>query len=171
MIEHTYRAAVKCGEDSTAIEQKLILPPDATDDEIAQAISTAERIYAAQHESVERQIAQARVGRGQASTGGASYSSGVREPEAPATTAQRRFVDQLRSKLGWSTEQLSLYTERQGIDLDRLTKGQASTLIEALKADPPPAAPPPPGSQPLPGFEDPPPPEPNGDDGQAIIPF
>lgn len=176
MIEHTYRAAIRCGEDFITVEQKLILPPDSTDEEIATAIGTAERIFAAQQESVERQIAQARMARGQqpapaGGNGGASYGGQMKSPEAPATEAQHRFIDQLRSRLGWSSEQLDAFAEQRGMDVASLTKAQASALIEALKDDP--APPPPPGAQLLPGFGDePPPPEPNGDEGQQEeIPF
>ena len=177
MIEHTYRAAVKIGDDYVTVEQKLILPVDASDDAIATATATAARIFAAQCESVELQIGFIREQRGPTSpapapasgNGGTSYAP--REPDAPASTKQHEFIDRLRGKLGWSVGQLETFARGKAIDLLALTKGQASALIDALNASPPPAPPAMDGARRLPGMDgdDIPPPEPNGGDGE--IPF
>jgi hypothetical protein len=149
-VTRTYRTAIKAGDDFITIEETIALPLDATDDQIAQAVELGLRIYRAQSAAVGEQAASIRGGRGPApaSNGGASYQ------DAPATEAQHRFLGTLRDKLGWSGVQLAAYAAEQGMDLAVLTKPQASTLIEALKAGN--VAPPATKDAPhLPGFDEP----------------
>lgn len=124
----TYRAAVRLGEDFITLEETITLPIDATDADVQAAVDLGWRIYRAQRESVEQQIAQSREGR---PAGGASYT--VKDPDAPASEKQRGYMDALRQELGWDGAQLAAYAAEQSVDLESLTKGQASTFIDGLK--------------------------------------
>ncbi len=52
----------------------------------------------------------------------------------PASDAQWRLIESLRTKLRWSDEQLVAHVEEAGASLDTLTKRQASGLIEHLRS-------------------------------------
>jgi hypothetical protein len=67
-VARTYRAAIRQGEDFITLEETIVLPLDATDKQIADAIGLGWRIYRAQQEAVKAQIAdirQMRSGQGQ----------------------------------------------------------------------------------------------------------
>lgn len=126
-ITRTYRAAIRIGEDFITLEETVTLPVDATDEDISQAVDLGLRIYRAQREAVEAQIAGIRE------TASAPAPITVRDPDAPASDKQRNFIATLQDTLGWSSEQLATYAQEQGADLVTLNKGQASTFIDGLK--------------------------------------
>jgi len=126
LVTRTYRAAIRTGEDFITLEETITLPVDATDEDISQAVELGLRIYHAQREAIETQIAMVRE-----SVAPAPIT--VRDPDAPASEKQRNFITTLQESLGWSSEQLASYAGEQGIDLVTLTKGQASTFIDGLK--------------------------------------
>lgn len=123
-VTRTYRAAIRCGEDFITVEEAIELPLDATEEDLLHAVDLGWRIYQAQREAVEEQIALAREGRGQPR--GASYGD---EP----SPAQRNFINSLQEQLGWKIEDLLRYASEQKIDLSSMTKAQASALINKLK--------------------------------------
>jgi hypothetical protein len=51
----------------------------------------------------------------------------------PASDKQRSYLARLCDDLGWSSEQIAVYANEQGIDLVTLTSPQASKLIGDLK--------------------------------------
>jgi hypothetical protein len=53
----------------------------------------------------------------------------------PATDKQRGFMDHLVRELGWNTQQLVGFAEARRLDVPTLTATEASTLIDALKAE------------------------------------
>ena len=55
-------------------------------------------------------------------------------PDMPASDKQRQYIARLIDDLGWHSEQLAVYAHEAGIDLVRLTKPQASQLIDRLKS-------------------------------------
>lgn len=55
-------------------------------------------------------------------------------PDMPATDKQRRYIAALIDDLGWHSEQFAEYAHQTGIDLVKLTKPQASQLIDRLKS-------------------------------------
>jgi len=121
-IARTYRVAVKHGEDYTTVEETVVLPIDASDEEIQQAVATGLRIFAAQHLAVETQIAQIRA------------NTPAPAPPEPASDGQRTLIDALAEELGWSDATLDTFAaERQITDWHTLTKRQAHGLIDALK--------------------------------------
>lgn len=124
----TYRAAIRLGEDFITLEETITLPIDASDADVQAAVDLGWRIYRAQRESVEAQIAQSREGR---PVSGASYT--VKDPDAPASEKQVGYVSALRDELGWTNEQLAAYASEQGVDLVSMTKGEASGFIDGLK--------------------------------------
>lgn len=126
-VTRTYRAAIRIGEDFITLEETVTLPSDATDEDISQAVDLGLRIYRAQREAVEAQIASIRE------TIGAPAPITVRDPDAPASDKQRNFIATLQDSLGWSSEQLATYAQEQSVDLVTLNKGQASTFIDGLK--------------------------------------
>jgi hypothetical protein len=126
-VTRTYRAAIRIGEDFITLEETITLPADATDEDITQAVDLGLRIYRAQREAVEAQIAGIRE------TIGAPAPITVRDPDAPASDKQRNFIATLQDTLGWSSEQLANYAQEQSVDLVTLNKGQASTFIDGLK--------------------------------------
>lgn len=128
-VARTYRAAIKVGEDYVTLEETVTLPIDASDDAIAQAVQLGMRIYAAQHDALNSQVATIRADADAAPVPAIT----LRDPDAPASAKQRTYLAQLQAQLGWSDDQLTHYTSAHQTNLATLTKGQASTLIEHLK--------------------------------------
>lgn len=126
-IARTYRAAIRIGEDFITLEETIALPLDASDDEVAQAVDLGWRIYRAQKEAAEAQIADIR------STIGAPAPITVRDPDSPASDKQRNYIATLQDQMSWNSEQLAAYAEEQSVDLVTMTKGQASSFIDGLK--------------------------------------
>jgi hypothetical protein len=129
-VTRTYRAAVRLGEDFVTLEETITLPLQASDDEIQQAVSLGWRIYQAQQESLEAQVASLRESRPAASAPG---SRTIRNPEAPASDKQRQLIGTLQQNLHWSEQQLAAHAMQRGTPLAQLTKGQASAFIDDLK--------------------------------------
>ena len=127
IVSRTYRAAIRIGEDFITLEETIALPADASDEEVQQAVDLGWRIYRAQREAVEAQIADVRE------TVGAPAPIIIRDPDAPASEKQRNYIAALQEDLAWTSEQLAAYAEEQRIDLLTLTKGQASAFIDGLK--------------------------------------
>ena len=129
LVSRTYRAAIRLGEDFVTLEETVVLPIDATDEEIAQAVDLGWRIFAAQRATAEQQISDIRAG-----MPAVPLQIRMREPDAPASDKQRNYIATLQEQLGWSSEQLAAYAQEQEIDLVSMTKGQASAFIDGLKA-------------------------------------
>lgn len=55
------------------------------------------------------------------------------EAAPPATDKQRNYMARLMDDLGWTSEQIAVYAQEQGVDLVSMTRGQASTFIDGLK--------------------------------------
>jgi hypothetical protein len=127
LVSRTYRAAIRIGEDFITLEETIALPLDASDEEVAQAVELGWRVYRAQREAVEAQIADVRA------TVGAPAPIVVRDPDAPASDKQRNYIATLQENLSWTSEQLAGYAGEQSVDLVTMTKGQASTFIDGLK--------------------------------------
>jgi hypothetical protein len=127
LVSRTYRAAIRIGEDFITLEETIALPLDASDEEVAQAVDLGWRIYRAQRQAVEEQIAGVRE------TAGPPPAIVVRDPDAPASDKQRNYIVTLQENLTWSGEQLATYAQEQQVDLVTMTKGQASTFIDGLK--------------------------------------
>jgi hypothetical protein len=127
LVSRTYRAAIRIGEDFITLEETIALPLDASDDEVAQAVDLGWRIYRAQREAAEAQVADIR------GTIGAPAPITVRDPDAPASDKQRNYIVTLQENLTWTSEQLASYADDQSVDLVTMTKGQASTFIDGLK--------------------------------------
>lgn len=123
-VARTYRAAIRQGEDYITVEETATLPFDATDEEIQTAVDTGLRIFTAQREAVEAQVAQIRA------------SAPDHVAEEPASDGQRRLIDTLAQEdLDWTLAELDEFAAERGItDWTALTKRQASGLIDALKA-------------------------------------
>ena len=128
-ISRTYRAAIRLGEDFVTLEETIVLPIDATDEEITQAVDLGWRIFEAQRAAAEQQISEIRAG-----MPAVPPQIRMREPDAPASDKQRNYIATLQEQLGWSGEQLAAYAQEQEIDLAGMTKGQASAFIDGLKA-------------------------------------
>jgi hypothetical protein len=126
-VSRTYRAAVRLGEDYITLEETITLPLDASDEEVQQAVELGWRVYQAQRDAVERQIATIRE---QSTSAGPIV---VRDPDAPASEKQRNYVAALQDDLGWTSDQLSSYASDHSVDLVKMTKGQASSFIDGLK--------------------------------------
>jgi hypothetical protein len=131
-VTRTYRASIRIGEDFLTLEETVSLPLDASDEDIAQAVALGWRIYQAQQESLEAQVAQMREAR-LAAAPAASSTPTIREPDAPASERQRSYINRLQQGLSWSDEQLAHYASEQGVRLVDLTRGQASNFIDGLK--------------------------------------
>lgn len=127
LVSRTYRAAIRIGEDFITLEETIALPLDASDEEVAQAVELGWRIYRAQRQAVEEQVAGVRE------TAGPPPAIVVRDPDAPASDKQRNYIVTLQENLTWSGEQLATYAQEQQVDLVTMTKGQASTFIDGLK--------------------------------------
>jgi hypothetical protein len=126
-VTRTYRAAVRLGEDFITLEETVTLPLGASDEEVQQAVDLGWRIFKAQREAVEQQVAGVREAQG------APAAITVRDPEAPASDKQRNYIATLQDNLGWTSEQLSSYAGEHSVDLVTMTKGQASGFIDGLK--------------------------------------
>ena len=126
-VTRTYRAALRLGEDFITLEETITLPLTASDEDVQQAVELGLRIYRAQREAVEQQVAGIREAQG------APAAITVRDPEAPASEKQRNYIATLQDNLTWSSEQLSTYAGEHSVDLVTLTKGQASSFIDGLK--------------------------------------
>ena len=126
-ITRTYRTAIRIGEDFITLEETISLPIDASDEEVVQAVELGWRIYGAQREAIERQVAGVREAQPQP----APFT--VRDPESPASDKQRNYIAALQDDLIWTSEQLTGYAGEQGVDLVTLTKGQASGFIDGMK--------------------------------------
>lgn len=127
LVSRTYRAAIRIGEDFITLEETITLPLDASDEEVTQAVDLGWRIYRAQREAVEGQIAGVRE------SVASTSAIVVRDPDAPASDKQRNYIVALQEDLAWTSEQLVSYAEEQNVDLVTMTKGQASTFIDGLK--------------------------------------
>lgn len=126
-ITRTYRTAIRIGEDFITLEETISLPIDASDEEVVQAVELGWRIYGAQREAIERQVAGVREAQPQP----APFT--VRDPESPASDKQRNYIAALQDDLIWTSEQLTGYAGEQGVDLVTLNKGQASGFIDGMK--------------------------------------
>jgi len=126
-VTRTYRAAVRLGEDYITLEETITLPLTASDEDVQQAVELGLRIYRAQREAVEQQVAGIREAQG------APAGITVRDPESPASEKQRNYIATLQDNLTWSSDQLSTYAGEHSVDLVTLTKGQASSFIDGLK--------------------------------------
>jgi hypothetical protein len=127
LVTRTYRAAVRIGEDFFTLEETITLPLDAHDETIQQAAELGWRIYQAQHDALQGQIASLREAQGPPTP------VTIRDPEAPASEKQRNFIAALQQDLHWSDEQMASYAQEQGLRLIDLNRGQASTFIDGLK--------------------------------------
>lgn len=129
-VTRTYRAAVRLGEDFVTLEETITLPLQASDEEIQQAVSLGWRIYQAQQEALEAQVASLRESRPAANAPG---PIAIRNPDAPASDKQRQLIATLQQNLHWSEQQLAAHALQRGTPLAQLTKGQASAFIDELK--------------------------------------
>jgi len=126
-VTRTYRAAIRLGEDFITLEETITLPIDAGDDEVQQAVDLGWKIYRAQREALDGQVATVREGQP------ATPAITVRDPDSPASDKQRNYIATLQDNLSWSNEQLASYAGEHSVDLVTMTKGQASTFIDGLK--------------------------------------
>jgi hypothetical protein len=127
LVSRTYRAAIRLGEDFITLEETVTLPLDASDEEVTQAVDLGWRIYRAQREAADAQIADIR------SSAPAPAPITIRDPDAPASDNQRNYIANLQDKLAWNSEQLAGYADEQQVDLVTMTKGQASAFIDGMK--------------------------------------
>ena len=127
MVSRTYRAAIRIGEDFITMEETIALPLDASDEEVTQAVELGWRIFRAQREAADAQVADIR------SAIGAPAPITVRDPDSPASDKQRNYIVTLQDNLTWNSEHLAAYAEEQNVDLVTMTKGQASLFIDGLK--------------------------------------
>ena len=127
MVSRTYRAAIRIGEDFITMEETIALPLDASDEEVTQAVDLGWRIFRAQREAADAQVADIR------SAIGAPAPITVRDPDSPASDKQRNYIVTLQDNLTWNSEHLAAYAEEQNVDLVTMTKGQASLFIDGLK--------------------------------------
>jgi hypothetical protein len=127
MVSRTYRAAIRIGEDFITMEETIALPLDASDEEVTQAVDLGWRIFRAQREAADAQVADIR------SAIGTPAPITVRDPDAPASDKQRNYIVTLQDNLAWNSEHLAAYAEEQNVDLVTMTKGQASLFIDGLK--------------------------------------
>jgi hypothetical protein len=127
MVSRTYRAAIRIGEDFVTVEETIALPLDASDEEVTQAVDLGWRIFRAQREAADAQVADIR------SAIGTPAPITVRDPDSPASDKQRNYIATLQDNLAWNSEHLAAYAEEQSVDLVTMTKGQASVFIDGLK--------------------------------------
>lgn len=127
-ITRTLRAAVKVGDDYYTIEETITLPPNASDDQIREAVATGLRIYEAQRQAIEGQV---QVLREQVTTPALPVQ--IRDPDAPASEKQRAYMEYLLKELHWDHERLAAFAAERDLNLLTLTKRDASELIDALK--------------------------------------
>lgn len=128
-ISRTFRAAVRIGEDFYTVEETITLPIDAGDEEIAQAVDTGMRIYAAQRAAADGQIRELR-----AQVVASPLPVQIRDPEAPASDKQRTYMDYLLNELGWDSARLQEFAAEHRYEVLTLNKREASELIDLLKA-------------------------------------
>lgn len=126
-VSRTYRTAIRIGEDYITLEETIVLPLDATDEDVKKAVDLGWRIYQAQREAIEAQMASIREAQP------APQPPTVRDPDAPASERQRHYIAALQEDLSWTNEQLMAFAQEQRIDLVTMTKGQASAFIDSLK--------------------------------------
>jgi hypothetical protein len=126
-VSRTYRAAIRIGEDYITLEETIVLPLDASDEEVAKAVDLGWRIYRTQREAIEAQIAGIREAQP------APPAPTIRDPDAPASDRQRHYIAALQEDLAWTNEQLASYAQEHHVDLVTMTKGQASAFIDSLK--------------------------------------
>ena len=126
MVSRTYRAAIRIGEDFITMEETIALPLDASDEEVTQAVDLGWRIFRAQREAADAQVADIR------SAIGTPAPITVRDPDSPASDKQRNYIVTLQDNLAWNSEHLAAYAEEQNVDLVTMTKGQASLFIDGL---------------------------------------
>jgi hypothetical protein len=126
-VSRTYRAAIRIGEDFVTVEETIALPLDASDEEVTQAVDLGWRIFRAQREAADAQVADIR------SAIGTPAPITVRDPDSPASDKQRNYIATLQDNLAWNSEHLAAYAEEQSVDLVTMTKGQASVFIDGLK--------------------------------------
>lgn len=127
-ITRTLRAAVKVGDDYYTIEETITLPPNASDDQIREAVATGLRIYEAQRQAIESQVQALRE---QVATPALPVQ--IRDPDAPASEKQRAYMEYLQKELHWDHERLAAFAAERDLNLLTLTKREASELIDALK--------------------------------------
>jgi hypothetical protein len=126
-VSRTYRAAIRIGEDYVTLEETIVLPLDASDEEVAKAVDLGWRIYQAQRTAIEAQTASIREAQP------APPAPTIRDPDAPASERQRHYIAALQEDLSWTNEQLASYAQEHRVDLVTMTKGQASAFIDSLK--------------------------------------
>ncbi|MFQ3630410.1 hypothetical protein [Roseiflexus sp.] len=126
-VSRTYRAAIRIGEDYITLEETIVLPIDATDEEVAKAVDLGWRIYQAQRDAIEAQTASIREAQP------TTQPPTVRDPDAPASERQRNYIAALQEDLSWTNEQLASFAHEHHVDLVTMTKGQASAFIDSLK--------------------------------------
>jgi hypothetical protein len=126
-VSRTYRAAIRIGEDYVTLEETIVLPLDATDEEVKKAVELGWRIYQAQRAAIEAQTASIREAQP------APHTPTVRDPDAPASERQRHYIAALQEDLSWTNEQLATFAQEHRVDLVTMTKGQASAFIDSLK--------------------------------------
>ncbi len=127
-ITRTYRAAIRLGEDFITLEESITLPLDAGDEDIQQAVALGWRIYQAQREALDNQVALVRETQQPPAS-----PVVVRDPDAPASEKQRHYIAALQEDLHWTGEQLATFAYDQGVEIVNMTKGQASSFIDKLK--------------------------------------
>ena len=126
MVTRTYRAAIRIGEDYITIEETISLPPNASDDEIAQAVDTGLRIYRAQQTALEAQMQTIRE----------QHTAGpvrILDPDSPASDKQRSYLEYLVNSIGIADEDLQTMLRERQTSYETLTKGVASDIIDQLK--------------------------------------
>lgn len=126
-VSRTYRAAIRIGEDYVTLEETIVLPLDATDEDVKKAVDLGWRIYQAQRDAIEAQTANIREAQP------APQPPTVRDPDAPASERQRHYIAALQEDLSWTNEQLAAFAQEHRVDLVTMTKGQASAFIDNLK--------------------------------------
>ena len=126
-VARTYRAAIRIGEDFITLEETIALPIDASEEEVQQAVDLGWKIFRAQREAADSQIADIRA------NVAAPAPITVRDPDSPASDKQRNYIATLQDQMNWGSEQLATYADEQSVDLVTMTKGQASVFIDGLK--------------------------------------
>ncbi len=126
-VARTYRAAIRIGEDFITLEETIALPIDASEEEVQQAVDLGWKIFRAQREAADSQIADIRA------NVSAPAPITVRDPDSPASDKQRNYIATLQEQMNWGSEQLATYAGEQSVDLVTMTKGQASVFIDGLK--------------------------------------
>lgn len=126
-VARTYRAAIRIGEDFITLEETIALPIDASEEEVQQAVDLGWKIFRAQREAADSQIADIRA------NVAAPAPITVRDPDSPASDKQRNYIATLQEQMNWGSEQLATYADEQSVDLVTMTKGQASVFIDGLK--------------------------------------